>query len=408
MRAIRMSHPVGAGVLGGVGQRLGGHEVGRALHRRRRALRDVDRQRHVHRRGVGQRGERRLQTAVGQHRRMDAAGQVAQLAQRLLGAGAGLGEQLAGPLGIVGELLLGHAQAHAQRHQPSLGAVVEVALDPAKLAVLDVDGTGPARLQRLDPLGHLSAVRRRRARTAIDCAPTTMAQPDQRPDRPEVAMAGDRPDGDREQPTARRPRRPCQPARGCRRSAGPVPGARRAPRTSRGSRARRPAAARPRSARSSPARSRAQITTVTETTNASIAACTSSDLAVGARGVRGATADARPAAVDAPRCRSRATRRTSRARQPAGPEQTRRPADAEQAAASGYRPAGVTGASTTPSGTSSSDCRNVCGCQKPSCAPPWTNGTQNGATIIPSAAPSRPIRTAATGNPTNQRSHRNA
>ncbi len=86
---------------------------------------------------------------------MDAAGEVAQLAQRLLGAHSRLGEQLAGALGVLGQLLLGHAQAHAERDQPGLGAVVEVALDPAQLAVLDVHGAGAGRLEGLDPLGHL-------------------------------------------------------------------------------------------------------------------------------------------------------------------------------------------------------------------------------------------------------------
>ena len=79
---------------------------------------------------------------------MDAARELAQLAQRLAGAGAGVGEQLARASGSSCELLLGHAQAHAERHQPRLGAVVEVALDPPQLGLLDVDRAGPGVLER--------------------------------------------------------------------------------------------------------------------------------------------------------------------------------------------------------------------------------------------------------------------
>ena len=69
---------------------------------------------------------------------MDPAGEVAQLAQRVLGAEPRLGEQLAGALWIVGQLLLRHAEAHPERDQPRLRAVVQVALDPAQLGVLGV------------------------------------------------------------------------------------------------------------------------------------------------------------------------------------------------------------------------------------------------------------------------------
>ena len=45
-------------------------------------------------------------------------------------------------LGIRLELLLGHAEAHPERDEPRLRAVVEVALDPAELGLLDVDRAG--------------------------------------------------------------------------------------------------------------------------------------------------------------------------------------------------------------------------------------------------------------------------
>ena len=73
---------VGVGVAGDVGQRLGDHEVGRRLDRFRQPLRrrleDLDRQR----RAVGEAAERRLQPAVAEHRGVDAAGELAQLAGR--------------------------------------------------------------------------------------------------------------------------------------------------------------------------------------------------------------------------------------------------------------------------------------------------------------------------------------
>ena len=51
------------------------------------------------------------------------------------------------PSGSVAELLLGHAEVHRQRHQPRLGAVVEVALDPLQLRGLGVDRAGAGALE---------------------------------------------------------------------------------------------------------------------------------------------------------------------------------------------------------------------------------------------------------------------
>ena len=47
---------------------------------------------------------------------------------------------------------LGHAEAHRQRDQPGLGAVVQVALDPAQLGGGVVDGVGAGLGQLLHPL----------------------------------------------------------------------------------------------------------------------------------------------------------------------------------------------------------------------------------------------------------------
>ena len=88
----------GAAVLGHVG-RLGRAVVGDGLDRRRRALRYVDVQvdgHHAARREGGQRG---IQTGV-QHGRVNAAGQVAQVGDGLLGAAVRGVDQFAGPFEV--------------------------------------------------------------------------------------------------------------------------------------------------------------------------------------------------------------------------------------------------------------------------------------------------------------------
>ena len=135
---------------------------------------------------------------------MDAPGEVTQLAQRLTGAGTSIGEQLTGALGVAGELLLGHPETHPERHQPCLRTVVQVALDPAQLGLLNVHGTRPAPLQGRDPLGQRGRVRRAQAqhrRMGADGED----RDEQRPDRPEVARAGPahRPDRCQEQEQTR-------------------------------------------------------------------------------------------------------------------------------------------------------------------------------------------------------------
>ena len=90
-RAIRTDAVRRLGVLGDVGQRLGDREVGGRLGRRRqpvlRQLDDVDRQR----RARDERRDRGRQAALGQHGRVDAARQLAQL-------GRGVGQLLADAL----------------------------------------------------------------------------------------------------------------------------------------------------------------------------------------------------------------------------------------------------------------------------------------------------------------------
>jgi hypothetical protein len=153
-------HALRLRVLAGVGERLGHQEVGRALHRRRRTLGDVRVHRHAQRARVRQRRDRRLEAAIGQHGRVDPASEVAQLLERLARALARLLEHLSRALGISRHLLLGHADAHPERHQPRLRAVVQVALDAAQLGLLLVHRTGTGGGERFDPLGELGVIRR--------------------------------------------------------------------------------------------------------------------------------------------------------------------------------------------------------------------------------------------------------
>ena len=137
--AVR-AHPGGraAGVLGGVRQRLGGDEVRGGLDDRRRPLADLGLHRHGDRGAAAEPLERGGQAAVGEHRGRDAARQVAQLGDRRAGLLARLPQQL-GQLGLVVEAGLRAAEVHAQRDEPCLRTVVQVALDPAQLGGLDVD-----------------------------------------------------------------------------------------------------------------------------------------------------------------------------------------------------------------------------------------------------------------------------
>ena len=175
----------GLGVLGDVGQRLRDGEVGGRLgHRREPAVGQLD-DLDGHGGARHERGDRGGETALGQQRGMDPAGQLAQL-------GRGRGELLADPLergaGRV-RVALGEAarEPHVQRErdEPLLRAVVEVALDPAAGVVgrlhdagaRCVQLRGPGRLdllpaQRLLGLAPLGDVEDR----AVHPAPATRAR----------------------------------------------------------------------------------------------------------------------------------------------------------------------------------------------------------------------------------------
>ena len=122
---------------------------------------------------------------------MDPAREVAELLERVPRVAPRLGEQRPRGLGIALQLLLGHPDAHAERDEPRLRTVVEVALDPAQLGLLDVDRGRAALLEPLDVV---------RAPGVDDGGVRAGEQRERqgRPDRPEVAAGRDRPDGDEE------------------------------------------------------------------------------------------------------------------------------------------------------------------------------------------------------------------
>ena len=123
---------------------------------------------------------------------MHAAGEVAQLAQRLLHPGPRLGDEIARRLRIAGELLLGEAEVHAERNEPRLRAVVQVALDAPQLGLLDVDRAGARRLEHLDAM--LEAATAQHDGGDRDGS----GEADRRPHRPEVAAAAEHPERDLE------------------------------------------------------------------------------------------------------------------------------------------------------------------------------------------------------------------
>ena len=106
----------------------------------------------------GEGGERGAE-AVVEHRRVDAAGQVAQLGDGLLGAAVGGVDQLQDPLQVglrgpvdhAAELLPGQPQLHGDGDHLRLRPVVQVPLDPAQPRGRVVHHVGPGLLQLTHP-----------------------------------------------------------------------------------------------------------------------------------------------------------------------------------------------------------------------------------------------------------------
>src|SRR5439155_4420173 len=82
-------------------------------------------------------------------------------------------------------------EAHSEGDQARLRAVVDVALDPAQLGVLRVDGTRPRRLEPVDAPGEPGS-RRMPGGERVD--PERDRHPERDPRGPEVAAARHRPD----------------------------------------------------------------------------------------------------------------------------------------------------------------------------------------------------------------------
>ena len=122
-------------VLGRVLQRLEAAEVGRRLDLARVAADARGEQRRRQRRQQRRRAQRVDEPAIGERRRIDPARERAHLVDRVLDLGAEPAQRR-GALRVLAVGLLGHQlELDAQRDEPLLGAVVEVALDPAALVV---------------------------------------------------------------------------------------------------------------------------------------------------------------------------------------------------------------------------------------------------------------------------------
>ena len=151
-------------VLDDVGERLGDREVGRRLDRRRQPARRASACTST---GSGAASASAC-TAPTSPRSASTGGWMPRTRSRSsasasLLAAARLGEQRPRAVGVVGELLLGQGQAHAQRDQPGLRAVVQVALDAAQLGGLGVDGLGARLGQLLHAQRQPALLRHRRA-----------------------------------------------------------------------------------------------------------------------------------------------------------------------------------------------------------------------------------------------------
>ena len=149
-------HLVRVRVLDRIGENLRDREVYGRLHRGRRAAVQVDVQRRGDRGVQRKRLDRVAQAAFNQYGRVDAADQAAQVRQRSGRILPGLSDQAHRGIRVAPDQALHRAQGHANRHQPSLGAVVQVALDPPQFGGGGVDGVDSGRGQRPHTSGQLA------------------------------------------------------------------------------------------------------------------------------------------------------------------------------------------------------------------------------------------------------------
>ena len=116
--------------------------------------------------GLGERVQSRGEPFVGQHRGMESVGDAPQRVDRRLQLGGRRAEKFGAEGVALRDVRPGHAQADQQGDQPLLGAVMEVAFQPAALAIAgrdDPDARG-AQIGLLDSKGGLQTL-------VVECQP---------------------------------------------------------------------------------------------------------------------------------------------------------------------------------------------------------------------------------------------
>src|SRR5882757_8570732 len=186
--------PARPGVLDHVGQALRRREVERGLDRGRHRSRDVGGNRDRYRDVQGQSLDRPGEPPIGQHRRVDAVHDVAQLVQGRYGAGPRLVEQVRGRVRVGLDQASGQPEAHRQRDHAGLGAVVQVALDAAQLGGLDVQRATAGSAQHVDALQQFPLALRGEPVQHPGVDAEQGGQRRDREDRPEPAEPAEQPD----------------------------------------------------------------------------------------------------------------------------------------------------------------------------------------------------------------------
>ena len=129
-------------MAGGVCERFRDDEVGRGLDLDRRRLQEPYGEVDGHRDARGERGEGRVESAIGEDRRVNPTGKVANLRESDLGLFVGGADELGGlsRVGACLEALPRAAQIDRQSDQSCLRSVVEVTLDPPTMRRVGCDG----------------------------------------------------------------------------------------------------------------------------------------------------------------------------------------------------------------------------------------------------------------------------